>query len=80
MSSAFPLRLLPTGGSVEALGSPSRLGCHSPSSYSWDMGRQLVLIEERPQWRLDEASKERGRRGLAAARAALAEASRRAAA
>lgn len=44
------------------------------------MGRQLVLIEVRPQWRLDEATKERGRRGVAMARAALAEASRRAAA
>jgi hypothetical protein len=44
------------------------------------MGRQLVLIEMRPHWRLDEASKERGRRGVAAARAALAEASRRVAA
>jgi hypothetical protein len=44
------------------------------------MGRQLVLLEETSPWRLDEASKERGRRGLAAARAALAQAVRKAAA
>ncbi|HZQ27941.1 MAG TPA: hypothetical protein VFA94_09590 [Acidimicrobiales bacterium] len=41
------------------------------------MKRQLVLIENKAlgtahEWRLDERTKEVGRRGLAAARAALA--------
>lgn len=61
-----------------------RCECHTPWSYSSGMGRQLLLLDVRapdnsegvgPQWvRLDEASKERGRRGVAAARAALARA------
>ena len=59
---------------------PARPGCRTPLSYSSNMGRQLVLLDERSPWRLDEASKERGRRGLAAARAALAQAVRRVAA
>ena len=58
----------------------ARLGCRTPPSYSWTMGRQLVLLDETSSWRLDEASKEQGRRGLAAARAALAKAVRRTAA
>lgn len=37
------------------------------------MGRQLVLIESKgSDWKLDEATKQRGRLGLALARAALA--------
>lgn len=37
------------------------------------MERQLTLIENSKPWRLDERTKEIGRRGLADARAALAE-------
>ncbi|MDX6325501.1 MAG: hypothetical protein QOK15_1855 [Nocardioidaceae bacterium] len=36
------------------------------------MERQLTLIESNPRWRLDERTCEIGRRGIAAARAALA--------
>ncbi len=36
------------------------------------MERQLALIESNPRWRLDERTCEIGRRGIAAARAALA--------
>ncbi len=36
------------------------------------MERQLTLIETKSRWRLDEQTCERGRRGIAAARAALA--------
>jgi hypothetical protein len=35
------------------------------------MTRQLSLIEVRPTWRLDDATREAGRRGVAEARAAL---------
>lgn len=42
------------------------------------MERQLVLIEEQPDWRLDEATRAVGRQGVAAARASLREARRRA--
>ena len=35
------------------------------------MARQLTLLDPPPAWRLDEATKEAGRRGLAEARAAL---------
>jgi hypothetical protein len=41
------------------------------------MERQLVLIEEAPEWRLDEHTREVGRAGLAQARKALREALRR---
>lgn len=48
------------------------------------MARQLVLLdsdtESAADWRLDETTKEVGRRGLAEARAALAAAQRHAAA
>ena len=45
------------------------------------MSAQLVLIDERPDnWKLDEQTREVGRKGLAQARAALEEAARRAAA
>ncbi|MBV8691387.1 MAG: hypothetical protein JOZ37_18995 [Actinobacteria bacterium] len=45
------------------------------------MARQLVLIEdEETAWKLDERTRELGRQGLAEARRALAEATRRAAA
>lgn len=44
------------------------------------MERQLALLEERPDWRLDEETRQVGREGLAAARASLQEARRRAAA
>ncbi len=36
------------------------------------MARQLVLIETIPEWRIDERTREIGRRGIAQARAALA--------
>ncbi len=36
------------------------------------MKQQLVLIETPPEWRLDETTREVGRRGLAEARQALA--------
>jgi hypothetical protein len=36
------------------------------------MARQLQLLEQAPDWRIDDATKAVGRRGLAAARAALA--------
>ena len=36
------------------------------------MARQLQLLEQPPDWRIDDATKAVGRRGLAAARAALA--------
>lgn len=36
------------------------------------MARQLTLIEAKHSWQLDERTKEIGRRGIAAARAALA--------
>lgn len=35
------------------------------------MKQQLTLLEEPPEWRIDERTKEIGRRGLAQARAAL---------
>ena len=46
---------------------------------------QLLLLEDRPDdwhndWRLDDSTRETGRKGLAEARAALQEAMRRAAA
>ncbi|MGI8710449.1 MAG: hypothetical protein ACR2LA_05600 [Acidimicrobiales bacterium] len=37
------------------------------------MARQLTLIDTHPAWQLDDRTKEVGRRGLAAARAMLAE-------
>ena len=44
-----------------------------------DMTRQLVLIDdqEQPDWRLDEHTREAGRRGVAEARRALADAAAR---
>ena len=36
------------------------------------MARQLQLLEQAPDWRIDDATKAVGRRGLAAARAVLA--------
>lgn len=45
------------------------------------MERQLILLEDDPAgWRLDEETRERGRRGVALARAALEAAARRSAA
>ena len=35
------------------------------------MARQLTLIESPPAWRIDERTRETGRKGVAAARAAL---------
>jgi hypothetical protein len=35
------------------------------------MERQLTLLDPQPTWRLDEATREAGRRGIEAARAAL---------
>jgi hypothetical protein len=42
--------------------------------------RQMMLIEPRTDWRLDERTKEIGRHGIDQARRALVEAARRAAA
>jgi hypothetical protein len=36
------------------------------------MQRQLALLDNPPAWRLDERTREVGRRGVASARAALA--------
>lgn len=36
------------------------------------MARQLQLLEQAPDWRLDDETRAVGRQGLAAARAALA--------
>lgn len=36
------------------------------------MARQLTLLERQHDWQLDERTKEIGKRGIAAARAALA--------
>ena len=36
------------------------------------MQRQLTLIEEAPEWRIDQHTREVGLRGIAQARAALA--------
>lgn len=45
------------------------------------MERQLILLDDdSADWRLDEDTRRRGREGVALARAALAEASRRTAA
>ena len=38
------------------------------------MARQLTLLDTPPSWRLDEATKEAGRMGIAEARARLREA------
>ncbi|MGQ0830106.1 MAG: hypothetical protein ACT4OV_00335 [Microthrixaceae bacterium] len=35
------------------------------------MARQLTLLEVPPSWRLDDATREAGRQGIAAARASL---------
>ena len=35
------------------------------------MARQLTLIESPPAWRIDDRTRETGRKGVAAARAAL---------
>lgn len=35
------------------------------------MGRQLTLLDAPPAWRIDEATREMGRRGVAEARASL---------
>ena len=40
------------------------------------MARQLELLEEPPDWRLDDETRAAGRAGVAAARAALAAARR----
>ncbi len=37
------------------------------------MANQLTLIDTHPDWRLDDRTKETGRRGLADARAVLAQ-------
>lgn len=45
------------------------------------MDEQLVLVQdERRDWQLDEETRERGRKGVALARAAVVDASRRTAA
>ncbi len=36
------------------------------------MARQLTLLDTPPSWRIDEATREAGRRGVAEARATLA--------
>jgi hypothetical protein len=45
------------------------------------MERQLILLDDKnADWRLDDETRQRGRQGVAEARAALVEATRRAAA
>ena len=44
------------------------------------MERQLKLLDTPPRWRLDEATRELGRKGIAEARARLQEAATNAAA
>ena len=44
----------------------------TPPGHTAPMARQLQLLEQAPDWRIDDATKAVGRRGLAAARAALA--------
>ena len=52
-----------------------------PSCIMGDMNAQLRLIEDKEsQWRLDDTTREAGRKGLAQARVALQQAARRAAA
>ena len=51
----------------------------TPPGDDGDMTRQLVLIDAKDvDWRLDERTKELGRRGILEARKALADAARRA--
>lgn len=62
------------------------MGVSHPLFILGDMTRQLVLIEDAKlgfgatDWRLDERTREIGRKGVAEAREALREATRRAAA
>lgn len=56
---------------------PWGASCATPPVHTEPMERQLVLIEEAPEWRLDEHTREVGRAGLAQARKALREALRR---
>jgi hypothetical protein len=52
-----------------------------PSVIITTMNTQLVLIDDRsPDWRLDDKTREAGRKGLAQARAALQKAGQRVAA
>jgi hypothetical protein len=44
----------------------------TPPEETDDMAEQLPLPQERTPWRLDERTREAGRRGIASARAALA--------
>ena len=72
---------LKVGGTIEHLydvgtGDPSRLDLTSepvtPPVETVTMARQLTLIETSATWRLDEQTREVGRRGIASARAELA--------
>jgi hypothetical protein len=55
---------------------PHRLS--HPLGRMYDMPRQLTLLAgERPDWRLDDETRETGKRGVATARAALQAARRR---
>ena len=52
----------------------------TPSCHSGDMNDQLALLEDDDrEWKLDERTREIGRRGVASAREALRQADRRAA-
>jgi hypothetical protein len=44
----------------------------TPPLQNVSMARQLQLLEQAPDWRLDDATRDAGRKGVAAARAALA--------
>ena len=48
----------------------------TPPGHTVPMARQLELLEEAPEWRLDDETRAAGRAGVAAARAALAAARR----
>lgn len=56
---------------------PPRDALSHPPLILGGMERQLILLDDdRADWRLDEATRERGRQGVALARAALRSASR----
>ena len=50
----------------------------TPRRHDADMTKQLQLIESRPGWRLDRYTRDRGRAGVAAARAVIQESRARA--
>lgn len=69
------------GGPGERPGRDSPRRLSHPPFILGHMERQLILLEDiATDWRLDDETRRRGRQGVAEARAALVEATRRAAA